>query len=142
MILEGISISVAEDFATSYKPILEGLKAFNRTVLGAFENSQLVVEAKDAAGTTIGGGFGGVGLGWLKVEVLWVEEAQRGRGLGTAILAEMEREASVLGATRVMLDTIQFQAPEFYRKLGFKEFGRVKDFAQGHDRIFLEKAIG
>jgi hypothetical protein len=40
-----------------------------------------------------------------------------------------------------MVDTFSFQAPEFYRKLGFREFGRI-DYPPEHQRIFFQKQLG
>jgi hypothetical protein len=39
------------------------------------------------------------------------------------------------------VDTFGFQAPEFYRKLGYREFGRLDDFPAGHSRSWLTKAL-
>jgi hypothetical protein len=51
------------------------------------------------------------------------------------------RLQSLLGAADVSLDSFTFQAPDFYRKLGYREFGRLAGFPAGHDRVFLTKAL-
>jgi len=138
---EGVSITVSPYEESAYTPILDGLKEFNRGVIGEIGNDRLVVVAKDEAGATVGGSFGALHLGWLRVDVLWVAESYRGKGLGSAILAEIEREGLARGASRAMLDTFQFQAPEFYKRCGYVEYGRIKDFVQGYDRLYLEKKL-
>jgi ribosomal protein S18 acetylase RimI-like enzyme len=42
---------------------------------------------------------------------------------------------------KAFVDTMSFQAPEFYQRLGFEEIVRIKDFYQGYDRIFYSKMI-
>ena len=45
------------------------------------------------------------------------------------------------GVRNAYVDTFSFQAPEFYRKLGYREFGRLDDFPTGHRRSWLTKAL-
>jgi hypothetical protein len=45
------------------------------------------------------------------------------------------------GVRSICLDTFSFQAPAFYKKLGFKQFGKLKDFPKGHERIWLKKVL-
>jgi hypothetical protein len=52
-----------------------------------------------------------------------------------------EKEAKRRGAKNVYVDTFSFQAPEFYKKIGYREFGRLKDFPVGHHRSWLTKAL-
>lgn len=78
--------------------------------------------------------------GWLFVHNLWVAEARRGRGLGTLLMREAEARARALGCHSAWLDTFSFQAPEFYRKLGYASFGTL-DHPPGAERIFLQKRM-
>jgi ribosomal protein S18 acetylase RimI-like enzyme len=54
-------------------------------------------------------------------------------------MAAVEAEARSLGCRGAYLDTFSFQAPKFYEKLGYREFGRIADFPAGFDRIWLMK---
>jgi len=80
-------------------------------------------------------------LGYERVEVhwLWVAEAYRGRGVGSELLGRAEEDARRNYCRGVYLDTFTFQAPAFYDKHGYREFGRIDDFPQGHSRIWLAK---
>jgi len=55
------------------------------------------------------------------VEDLIVDAAERGRGAGRALLAELERRAAALGATRLQLLADRENAPAlgFYARLGW-----------------------
>ena len=52
-----------------------------------------------------------------------------------------EKEARRRGIKRAWVDTFSFQAPAFYRKLGYHQFGRLNDFPAGGYRSFLTKAL-
>jgi len=45
------------------------------------------------------------------------------------------------GCNSIYLDTFSFQAPKFYKKLGYSEFGRLNGFPPGHTRIWLSKSL-
>lgn len=36
---------------------------------------------------------------------------------------------------------MSFQAPGFYEKLGFVEFGRIEEIPPGQSRIFMKKRL-
>ena len=79
--------------------------------------------------------------GILYIEVLYVDEQYRGKGLGTALLARVESEAKLMGATLVHLDTYDFQAKDFYLKHGYEIFGAPEDCPEGHNRYYLKKNL-
>jgi ribosomal protein S18 acetylase RimI-like enzyme len=103
---------------------------------------RLCVFARDEGEAIVGGLTGMTYWGYLDVGYLWVETSRRNQGIASRLLAAAEAEAVRRGCRRVLLDTYSFQAPEFYRKLGFREFGRLEGFNGGHVRHFLCKDIG
>ena len=77
------------------------------------------------------------------VKYFWISENIRGQGLGYKLMARLEQEAAALGVENLYLDTFSFQAPGFYKKVGFKEVGRFTDYpSKGADQIFYQKAVG
>ncbi len=65
--------------------------------------------------------------GWTHVHHLWVAETHRGRGLGAELMRRAEDESRRLGCRHIRLETMEFQAPGFYRALGYTEFGRLEE---------------
>lgn len=57
----------------------------------------------------------------VEVEFLCVKENCRGKGYGRALLQYVEQRAENDGRKRILLNTYSFQAPEFYRSLGYEE---------------------
>ncbi len=75
------------------------------------------------------------------VDTLWVDESCRGTGLGSQLLAEIEKTAKEKGCYMIHLDTFDFQAKEFYEKHGYKVFGAIEDCPKEHCRYYLMKTI-
>ena len=78
--------------------------------------------------------------GWLFVKHLWVSEGLRGRGVGRELMARAEALARERGCHSAYLDTFSFQAPGFYEKLGYQEFGRLA-YPPDHHKHFMRKRL-
>jgi GNAT superfamily N-acetyltransferase len=89
----------------------------------------------------VGGIIAETYYGWCHIDLLWVREDLRGRGLGRRLMDHAEKEALSRGAKGVYLDTFSFQAPEFYTRLGYETFGMLPDFPPGHERHFMVKHL-
>ena len=61
----------------------------------------------------------------IYVEDLWVDKTYRGQGYGRKLLEELENHFKGKGFNNINLVTSAFNAPDFYKKCGFKvEFVR------------------
>ena len=80
------------------------------------------------------GGINAVLYCWgvLYVDILWVHDTWRGKGLGSELMRDVEARAKKLGCYMIHLDTFDFQAKDFYQKLGFEVFGVMEDCPPGH----------
>jgi hypothetical protein len=56
-------------------------------------------------------------------------------------MASAKAAARELHWKAAYLDTFTFQAPKFYQRLGYREFGRLDDFPPGHARIWFWKPL-
>lgn len=126
--------------AADVEAVRRGLRAYNLSRLDVF-HAPFAVIARDGAGTVLGGVTGDVQWGMGEVEFVWVDDAWRGRGIGAQLMEAAEQVALAHGCRRIHLDTMSFQAPGFYRKLGFQVAGRIEGYAGGHVRYFLVKDI-
>ena len=89
----------------------------------------------------LGGLRGRTSYGILYIDLLFVPDALRGSGVGNRIVALAEEEAVRRGCSVAMLFTHPFQAPAFYGKLGYEEFGRVEPDPPGRSRIYMRKRL-
>lgn len=102
----------------------------------------IVRKAVDDAGNILGGCIAEIYC-WnvMYVDILWVDEAQRGRGIGSQLLGEVETAAREHGCTLIHLDTFDFQAKDFYLRHGYRLFGVLEDCPEGHCRYYLSKKL-
>ncbi|MFI9767167.1 GNAT family N-acetyltransferase [Streptomyces sp. NPDC052415] len=97
----------------------------------------------DDGGGLAGGLVGHTWATWLHVAYLWVDARHRGVGLGSRLLAEAERLArEERGCAAVRLETWDFQAPEFYRRLGYDVVCVIPDYPPGITEFTLVKRLG
>src|SRR5271155_3022378 len=118
----------------------DGLGAYNAAFLRDNSYAYFGIFVRDDAGQIRAGLIGHVYAGWLFVNLLWVDAELRRGGIGRGLIAEAEQRALTLGCHSAWLDTFSFQAPQFYRKLGYREFARL-DYPPDHQRIFLNKRL-
>jgi ribosomal protein S18 acetylase RimI-like enzyme len=97
--------------------------AFKRIVNGIFESFPapkespkfLYVVANDENGKLVGALNADTQLGWLSIYGLWVDKKHRKAGIGTKIMLAAEKEARRRNCRRVLVSSLDFQAPGFYR---------------------------
>ncbi|UOQ49021.1 GNAT family N-acetyltransferase [Gracilibacillus caseinilyticus] len=96
---------------------------------------------EDEAGEVIGGVTGTMYWHHLHLDFLWIENEFRGKGYGSELLKQIEEVATENECRLIFLDTFSFQAPEFYKKNGYKVFGVMEDHPKGFNQYFLEKRL-
>jgi GNAT superfamily N-acetyltransferase len=114
---------------------------FNSGATGITDGEWLAIFMRDDAGRIVAGLCGNTWGGCCEIRQLWVEESQRGRGVGTRLLATAEREARRRGCTKVFLMTFSFQAPAFYARQGFTTVATVDGFPRGHRNLLMRKRL-
>jgi len=122
------------------RQVIKGLIAFNDRAVGKSRLKALTVTLRQGK-EIVGGLTGYTWMGWLFIDLLWIAEKYRGKGHGMALMDKAEAEGRKRGATNAFLNTFDFQAPGFYQKLGYRQFGKLKNFPTGHDRYWLTKAL-
>lgn len=99
------------------------------------------LNARDPEGQVIGGLRAIVAMYWLRIEVLWVHDDARGKGIGSQLLAEAERMGSDLGAKDAALETFEWQAPRFYEKHGYVEVARLDKYVGEFYLAIMRKGL-
>jgi GNAT superfamily N-acetyltransferase len=137
-----ITLTDAPDDAAR-KAVGGGLTAFNNAVVtGIVDRRPIAVLVRAAAtGQLVGGLIGRTSLGLLFITEMFLPESLRGDGLGRRIVMMAEEEATRRGCIGSVLYTISFEAPGFYERLGYREFGRVECLPPGTARIFMRKDL-
>ncbi|EIF8387157.1 GNAT family N-acetyltransferase [Listeria monocytogenes] len=93
-------------------------------------------------GEIVGGVTAKISYGELHVSLLSVDQNTQGSGVGLELMAQIERYGRANNCHHISLTTFSYQAPEFYKKCGFTELGRVKDFPiKGEEKFFFIKYL-
>lgn len=106
---------------------------------GTYE--ELCLTLKNDEGDIIAGLNGVMRWNWLDVDILWVADDCRGRGMGRTLLEEAELFARSKACTFIKLNTFSFQAPEFYKKYGYEVIAIIEDAPIGHKHYFYKKNL-
>src|SRR5262245_13158052 len=118
------------------------LREFNYGVVGRYpEGENNWLNAKDESDNLVGGFRGEVFFHWLFVNVLFVEEPERRKGLGSRLLADGEARAREKGALHARLETFEWQAPGFYLKNGYRELWKVPNYFRGFSLSLMVKDL-
>ncbi len=121
--------------------VQNGLRAFNTSMTSEMNRRPIVFFLRDEAGAIQGGLVAQLIWDFLDVKWLWVADAYRGKGHGSAMLLAAEEEARKGGCRFATLDTFSYQARPFYEKLGYHVFAAVEGFPGGFERYFMKKAL-
>jgi ribosomal protein S18 acetylase RimI-like enzyme len=100
-----------------------------------------IFERDPHSGQVIAGLYGFTWGDWLEVKFVWVHPEHRGRGLARRLLEMAEVEARARGCHSAWLDSYTFQAPTMYQKLGYHVFGRLQNYPDGAERVFLTRSL-
>jgi N-acetylglutamate synthase-like GNAT family acetyltransferase len=121
--------------------IAEGISRHNSRDSVLRENFAIV--KRGTANRLIGGVTASVSFSILFINNIWVEEGDRLTGVGRTLLIAAEAEGKKRRVKTACVDTLSTQAPEFYEKLGYLEFGRVEGEVEGLrlDRIWFRKYL-
>lgn len=121
-----------------YREIVRRFETYNRRHVDW--GAQVFTIAQREDGRLVAGARGIVNLGLVEIRGVWVDPDRRGKGLGRRLIAAVEAEAIRRECTRAALDTYSWQAIDFYRSLGYEEYGRL-DYPGGASRHFLVKDL-
>lgn len=119
---------------TLRQELLGTLREFNleRAGLTGPEASDFHLVARDAIGSLAGGLIGATYWDSLKIDLLVVQPAFRGQGVGSDLVERAERLAKERSCVRAHTTTYGFQALGFYRRHGYAIVGSLEDYPRGN----------
>ncbi|MDO4506892.1 MAG: GNAT family N-acetyltransferase [Spirochaetales bacterium] len=77
----------------------------------------------------------------MHLDILWVDEKYRRTGIGSKLLKAAEDEAVRRGCHSVHVDTMSWQAPEFYKKHGYRMISQLDDIPVGDQKHHFIKEL-
>ena len=121
--------------------INQALAKFNDEKVGPDNHELLNIVEYDENKNIIAGILGGTYWGWMHIDILWVDENFRKKGIGSRLLKAAEDEARKRGCHSVHVDTMSWQAPDFYKKHGYKIISELNDIPKGNKKYHLIKEL-
>ena len=117
------------------------LEKFNNMHVGPDNHLLLNIVEYDENQNVIAGILGGTYWGWLHIDILWVDEKFRRKKIGSRILIAAENEAKKRGCHSVHVDTMSWQAPEFYKKHGYELISELDNIPNGYKKFHFIKRL-
>ncbi len=126
---------------TDEKYIFDGLLEYNLERIEDKNPRDLGIYLPDETGRKIAGLIGSTHGNWLFVKYLWVSKELRGKHIGSEILKQAEETAKERGCKYSFLDTFSFQAPQFYKKHGYREVFTLENYPVTGKRYYFTKNL-
>lgn len=106
---------------------------------GRFEEINLIV--KNDTEEIIAGLNSAICWNWMGIDILWVHEDYRKQGFGKRLLEEAEKISREKNCSFIQLNTFSFQAPEFYKKYGYKIIAVIENAPYDNRHYYLIKEL-
>ncbi len=119
--------------------IEDGLERHNLSAAPLGEVKPLAVLARDASGRLIGGATGRWWGACCELLQLWVDESHRSQGVGSRLVREFEAQGRSRGCRIFYLTTLSYQAPDFYRRLGYVALAEITGYPLGIAKYLMHK---
>ncbi len=117
------------------------IRTYNRSNREPSKSEALNIYVEDDHGNLLAGMVAETFGNWLEIEYLYVRDDLRGQGLGSIILEMAEKESKTRGCKYSFVNTFQFQAPNFYKKHGYKEVFVLREYPYTGERYYYTKEL-
>jgi N-acetylglutamate synthase-like GNAT family acetyltransferase len=134
-------VEVEDPSSADIEFLEERLYEFNAGATGITDGRSLGIFVRDESKRIVAGAAGNTWGRTCELRQVWVAAPLRGSGLGRRVMAEAEAEAVRRGCQQLVLTTHSFQAPDFYRKLGFQVVCELADHPLGHVHMLMRKRL-
>lgn len=135
-----ISIDIEENEVIS-RVIFENLKKFNESIIGKYEAKPFIIYVSNNASVVIGGLRGDIFGKLCRVFTVWIDEKYRHKGLGRSLFKKLDNFAIENECKIIQLDTAEFQAKDFYEKLGYTVVATLPENFMGFTSYILRKTL-
>lgn len=114
------------------------MKHFPDDLKGKYKEIHIFLQ--DENGLVCGGILGETCWNWLEIQYLFVEPSYRRHGYGKKLIQEVEKMAINNQCDFIKVDTLSFQALDFYIKEGFEVYGVIEN-AGRHTHYYMKKDL-
>lgn len=126
---------------TLESPLLKDLQA----AMPQGVNSKVALSVYSDDGALIAGLSGTTSYGWLRVNMIWVDQHHRRAGYARQLMRHAFDVALDRGCHSAWLETSSAGARDFYLSIGFEQFGQLCNgpdaIPPSHQRWFLKASL-
>ncbi len=127
-------------------PSAEELEILSQGLINALPANMTAIESfafflRDEKNTIRGGASGHLLFGSIYTHLLWVTDALRGQGHGTALMRAVETLGRKKNCRLATVNTFSFQALPFYLALGYQIDFERKGYENSATNYYLSKAL-
>lgn len=127
------------------KTISQGIIDFNNSKIPNLESIEEEVKffvfVRNEANQIVGGVRAICYWNTLHIELLWLSEECRGKGIGKDLMKSAENFAREKGCEKAFVETTSWQAKPFYEKIGYAHIATINDRPKGHSSHYLTKNL-
>jgi ribosomal protein S18 acetylase RimI-like enzyme len=140
--MKKVSITVENDpKKADVNELINHLIAYNDTKAETENWKPLNIFIRDENNTILGGLNGYSQWRWLVIDILWVSDELRDQGYGSQLVQLAEAEGKKRLCHHAYVETLDFQALEFYQKNSYTVFAQLENFPLHHTRYYLQKVL-
>ncbi|UNY99953.1 GNAT family N-acetyltransferase [Zhouia spongiae] len=127
------------------KTISQGIIDFNNAKIPDLEPIEKEVKffvfVRNKLDQVIGGVRATCFWNTLHIELLWLSEDCRGKGVGKDLMNATESFAKEKGCEKAFVETTSWQAKPFYEKVGYVHIATINDRPKGYASHYLTKDL-
>lgn len=127
------------------KALSQGIIDFNLQNVPELESIKDEVKfhifVRDDSNNILGGLRANCYWNTLHIELLWLSENCRGKGVGKKLIRKAESFAVENKCEKAFVETTSWQAKPFYEKLGFEHIATLNDRPKGYASHYLKKNL-
>ena len=131
----------SDQFATIDAFLDDRIYEFNAAATGYRDAEEYAAAIRDSEGRIMAAVSGFTWGRCCQIDKLWVDQSARRQGLGSLLVRAVEEHARGKGCAQVILSSHTFQAPGFYRRLGYVEQARIAGYPVEHADIHFRKLL-
>ena len=120
--------------------VAQGMRRHALSQINGAESAPLACFVREN-GVIVGGIVGRIIQRRMFIDLLWVEETRRNRGLGSSLLESMERMARERGCGDILLETLSASAAKLYSAAGYRQLAQVPGYIPGFAKYVLLKSL-
>jgi GNAT superfamily N-acetyltransferase len=135
-----MTLEITKEFDKKAKQYIDdelykyNLKHFPKDLGGRYE--EICLFLRDDEGNVRGGILSEICWNWLEIHTFILDEDIRKSGFGTKLLVEIEKIALEKECDFIKVDTLSFQALDFYQKNGYQVFGSLDNVGRDYKHYY------